>query len=617
MSVFSRLARIAKPYSLTLYHSLLLVVFSTFVETIVYTVLFTALLYVVVGEVGVKDTPDLKFLGVNLIALLKGFIGTHPNRPALLMALACAAVGAVFVKCVATARQGYLINKFANLMAREIRQRVFTHFLRLSPAHFEQERTGSSLSRITADVVVLQGCLGPQLVEVVHAPLTVFLAMLCMLALSWKLTLAALCLAPVIAILIGLAGKQIRKLAVRIQERLADLNAALIERLANVRVIQSFVREHFEANTVSTLNQSYYQDTMRAVRITETLAPGTEFIAMTGFAVGIVLGGYAVFHGQLLPHAFMTFLMMAQKTGAQFKALSRINQVRQQAAGAAERIFSALDLEPEIQDAPGAAPLDTVEGRITFEDVCFRYATGDQVLCDVRFEAAPGEVIALVGPSGGGKTTLVNLLPRFYDPTGGRILVDGRDLRAVTLTSLRGCVGTVPQETALFSGTIYENILYGRLDATRDEVIEAARAANALEFIERLPEGFNTIMGERGARLSGGQRQRVAIARALLKNPRILVLDEATSALDAESEQLVQAALERLMVGRTTFVIAHRLSTVQHATRILVLDRGRICESGSHQELLTRGGLYQRLYEMQFRHGESEREDDTGEADAV
>jgi subfamily B ATP-binding cassette protein MsbA len=277
-----------------------------------------------------------------------------------------------------------------------------------------------------------------------------------------------------------------------------------------------------------------------------------------------------------------------------------VNQLKQQTYAAADRIFSTLDIVPEISSVPEAPPLPLAVGHIVYEHVGFRYRTGNPVLHDISFTVEPGEVIALVGPSGSGKTTLVNLLPRFYDSVSGRITIDGFDVRKVTLDSLREQVGIVPQETMLFSGTIYDNIQYGKLDATPEEINDVARSANALEFIERLPLGFNTVVGERGARLSGGQRQRVAIARALLKNPRILILDEATSALDTESEYLVQQALERLMLNRTTFVIAHRLSTVKGASRILVLDHGKIVESGAHQELLDLGGLYARLYDMQF-----------------
>jgi subfamily B ATP-binding cassette protein MsbA len=399
------------------------------------------------------------------------------------------------------------------------------------------------------------------------------------------------------------AGRRIRQLSITMQERLGDLNGSLVERLTNIRVVQSFVRQGFEEQNVAHLNHRYYRETMRSVFVTETLSPTVELIAWIGMVAGIILAGNEVRTHQINLGSFMLFVLVAQKAGSQFKMLSRVNQLRQQTTGAGERIFDTLDIVPEIQNAPRAIVLPPVHGQVQFSQVNFHYRTGAEILHAIDVQVAPGEVIALVGPSGSGKTTLVNLLPRFYDPTAGSIRIDGQDLRDITLESLREQIGIVPQETLLFSGSIYENILYGRLTATEAEVIAAARSANALEFIERLPDGFQTVVGERGARLSGGQRQRVAIARALLKDPKILILDEATSALDTESEHLVQQALDRLMENRTTFVIAHRLSTVKGATRLLVLEHGRIVESGTHQELLELGGLYSRLYEMQFRPG--------------
>ncbi len=603
MSVFRRIARIAKPHQRTMYEGLLCTVISSFLETVVISVMFGGMIFLVLGKTYAENYGG-KQQALARLEVLLGLLSKYAGHY-VLPVFAVIMLLVVLLKCLADSRQGYLMNRFANQVALTLRQQLFNHLLRLSPAYFEQESTGARVSRITSDVVILQQCLGTQLAEIVSAPVSIIFALAGMFYLNWQLTLTALCLAPVIAVIMSAGGRQIRKLSIRIQERLADLNAGLVERLGNVRVIQSFVRETFETKRVADLNQHYFRDTMRAVFLTETLSPGIEFVAYVGMVCGILMAGYQVAHKMMGPEAFIIFLFMAQKGGSNFKRLSRINQVRQQANGAGSRIFGLLDTVPEIKDVPQAKPLPRAEGRITFERVGFHYTTGDNVLSDIQLEVSPGEVIALVGPSGAGKTTLVNLLPRFYDPTQGRILLDGVDLRDVTLASLRGLVGMVPQETVLFSGTIYDNILYGKLDASERGVIEAALAANALEFIERLPDGFETMVGERGARLSGGQRQRVAIARAVLKNPRILVLDEATSSLDTESEHLVQQALDRLMLARTTFVIAHRLSTVQHATRILVLDQGRIVEEGNHVALLARDGLYQRLYHMQFRKSES------------
>ncbi|MHB9025529.1 MAG: ABC transporter ATP-binding protein [Armatimonadota bacterium] len=609
MTVYQRLVELSKPYRAILYTGLLMVAITTVLDTAVLTALYASLLALVTGESPqLGGMPDL-FSSIPFIRNIQlpdlAQFANASNRVSLLLTLVGITVVVQFLKSASEARQSFQLTKFGNLMARRLRERLFNHLIRMAPANLESHSTGGYLSRITGDVVVLQGILGTQLAELVNAPLTVIIALSMMFGISWKLTLAALCLTPVIALLLGWAGRQIRKLAVLIQDRLAALNASLVERLGNIRIIQSFVREPFEMERVAALNTHYYKDTMRSVLLSEIIAPGIELIAVTGMLLGVIMGGLMVFQGPenggISAEQFILFLFLAQKAGVHFKRLSRVNQVRQQANGSGARIFELLDTVPDIRDAPDAQPLPPVTGHIVFENVGFRYGDGPAVLTGLDLEVAPGEVIALVGPSGAGKTTLVNLLPRFYDPTEGRISLDGRELRSVTLDSLRLQTGIVPQETVLFEGTIYDNILYGKLEATREEVLAATKAANALEFIERLPEGFNTPVGERGARLSGGQRQRVAIARALLKNPRILILDEATSSLDTESEHLVQQALERLMENRTTFVIAHRLSTVKNATRIVVLDQGRIVEIGTHKKLLARENLYHRLYQMQFR----------------
>jgi subfamily B ATP-binding cassette protein MsbA len=328
--------------------------------------------------------------------------------------------------------------------------------------------------------------------------------------------------------------------------------------------------------------------------------------SMAAMVLAIAVAGWQVIEGNLGGPLIFAIFLIAQRIGSYAVKIGRITLSVQQGLAAAGRIFEIVDTEEDVKQAPGALPLPRVTGEVSFDSVSFAYDSSVEVLKDVSLRVKPGEVVALVGPSGAGKTSLVNLIPRFYDPTQGHIRIDGHDLRDVTIDSLRSQIGYVPQDTVLFAGSVYDNVRYGRLDARREEVVAAARAANAEDFIEALPGGYETEVGERGAKLSGGQRQRIAIARTLLKDPRILILDEATSSLDTESEALVQEALERLMAGRTTFVIAHRLSTVRNADRILVLAYGKIVEQGTHQELLAKGGLYRRLYEMQFREQESE-----------
>lgn len=601
MKPLHRLHEVARPYYGSLAAGLALLFVTTFLDTAVISVLLTTLLCLVIGPRSFAGTGfSVRVLGHDVGREMMGLVGSG-DRATLLIVLSAVSMLVVFVKCAFQARQGYLMQKFGFLIARDLRQKLFNHLLSLSPAQFERESTGGLLSRLTGDVVVLQQSIGPQISEVIQSPLTITIALSLMFALNWKLTIVVLCLTPLITGLIVMAGRKIKKLITLTQDRLAELNGYLAELLSSVHVIQSFTREPFEAEQARKLNEQYYRDSIRSITIMEILTPGTEFLGMVGMLLGLGIGGIQVLHGAMPPEAFILFFALGQRASNQFKRLAQLNRMIQQTSGAGARIFSLLDTVPVIRDAPHAVPLPQVQGGVAFEGLSFHYSGGEEVLSGVNFAASQGEVIAIVGPSGAGKTTIVKLLLRFYDPTSGRILIDGWDLRDVTLNSLRRQVGVVPQESVLFNGTIRDNILYGRLDASEAEVVEAARAANALEFIERLPDGFDAIVGERGSRLSGGQRQRVAIARVLLKNPRIIILDEATSALDSESENLVRRAFDQLMRGRTTFVIAHRLSTVQHASRILVIDGGSIVEVGSHQELLARRGLYSRLYEMQFR----------------
>ena len=486
-------------------------------------------------------------------------------------------------------------------MIIDVREVMFRKFQRMPLAYYDRHQTGEIMSFVTNDVAAIQSALVDNLIDLVTEGCILIGSLALMFYLDWKLSLLTLIVIPMVGQAMKIFGRKIKKSSTVIQERLAEITALLQESFSATRVVKSFVREDYEIDRFVASNQRNFEAVMKNVQQTSMLTPTVEFLAALAVTFIVWFGGYEVLSGDITAGAFVAFLTYAVNLANPVKRLSRIYGNLQKAMAAVERVFSVVDLTESITDRPDAKPLPPVTGRVRFEDVTFSYKEGRKALDGVTLEAAPGEMIAFVGPSGAGKSTIANLIPRFYEPDSGAITVDGHDIRSVTLASLRGQIGLVPQETMLFSTTIRENIRYGRLDATDAEIEEAARAANAHDFITQLEHGYDTQIGERGVSISGGQRQRIAIARAILKDPRILILDEATSALDTESEKIVQAALDNLMVGRTSFVIAHRLSTVFHADRIYVIDAGRIVEQGTHEELLAKGGLYQHLYDIQFR----------------
>ena len=509
--------------------------------------------------------------------------------------------------------QSYLVSFVGQRVVIDIREALFEKFQRMPLAYFDRHQTGEIMSFVTNDVQALQNALVDKLIELVTESSVLIGSITLMFYLDWKLTLVTLITVPLVGQAMNIFGKKLKKSGIVIQERLADINSLLQESISAVRVVKSFVRERYENERFHRQNELNFQAEMKNVQLTSLLTPTVEFLAAITVTFILWIGGYEVVQGDLTAGALVAFLTYAVNLANPVKRISRIYGTVQRAMAAIDRVFGVLDMEETIRDRKNAVPLPEIEGRVAVKDVSFSYKEGAPALSHVSLEASPGQLIAFVGPSGAGKSTIANLIPRFYEVNEGAIEIDGHDVRDVTLDSLREQIGIVPQETMLFSSSVRENIRYGRLDATDKEIEEAARAANAEEFILQLPEGYETKIGERGLNLSGGQRQRIAIARAILKNPRILILDEATSALDTESEKIVQAALDKLMVGRTSFAIAHRLSTIFNADCIYVIDGGRIVERGTHEELLAAGGLYSTLYNIQFR-GEGEDEKKGGKA---
>ncbi len=505
-----------------------------------------------------------------------------------------------FLKGVFLFLHDYLTTDLSQRFVRDVRNRFFEKLQLLSLDYFSETKQGALLSRITYDVGLLQDSVAVGLADLLYRPCEMAVFATIAFSIHWRLAIFSLVILPLVLLPVITVGKRLRAVNLGAMENMSDLNATVQEAVAGIQVVKSFNLEGHVQSKFERHNQNFYRYMMKRAKRVLGIGPFSEFVAALGALCVLFVGGRDVVQGKLSLGVFFIFFAALLLLIKPVRRLTSSYGLLQQILAIAPRITELLDQEPTVVERPDARPLPPIHQRITFDNVFFGY-DGQPVLENIQLEVPVGEVVAIVGRSGVGKSSLINLIPRFYDPTQGRLLIDGIDLREVTLKSLRNQVGMVSQETILFNDTVYANIAYGRLQASRQEILEAARMSHADVFIQKMARGYETLIGDRGLRLSGGERQRLALARAFLKNPPILILDEATSQLDTESEQLVQAAMDQLMKGRTVFVIAHRLSTVTKADRIVVLEGGRIAAIGTHRQLLDQGGLYQKLYAMQFQ----------------
>lgn len=614
MNTYFRILKYVKPY----WKHLLISV----VCTILFAVLNGASVYLTIPlldtlfqetvhqEVSVKTDEEPGFLpewinnlGNNLSDWFNRFVFSGNNIEALIKI--CLLILLTFLgKNIFGYLQAYFLTYIEYGAMKNLRDETYEHLHQLPMSYFKKERVGNLISRFINDVSVIQSSISATFLNLIREPLTILVFFIIALSISWQLSLVAFIILPFSMLIITWIGLKLRKYSTAVQAKMADITSLLQETISGVKIVKAFGMERYENKKFKKETRNYLKMILRIVRVRNAASPVTEFLSVIVGVIIIYYGGVLVLQDNTLKASeFLGFLFAIFQMMPPIKELSSVNSRIQEASGAAERVFEILDTKPNIKNPAAPIIIKSFEDSIAFENVSFSYDDSEEpVLKNINFIVQKGEVLALVGPSGGGKSTLVDLIPRFYDPVQGRILLDGIDIKDISIESLRALMGIVTQETFLFNESVRNNIAYGLNDYPLEKIIEAAKAANAHNFITEMPDGYDTIIGERGIKLSGGQRQRLSIARAILKNPSIMIFDEATSALDNESEILVQEAIERMMENRTTIVIAHRLSTIRNATRILVLDTGNIIQAGKHDELIEiSDGLYKKFYEMQFR----------------
>ena len=555
------------------------------------TIIISALL--LIGRAGLELVPPLfqrEIIDEVISARNLSYLGI----------LITALVGAYAINQLIQIGDNYVRHALGEKFIFDLRVRLYAYLQKMSLSFFERTSTGELMSRVTNDLSALEHFVthGSALTAVDFMRLIG--GAIILFVLDWRLAALVMLPVPILALAFRHYNTKIRPVYRRVRARLGDINAKLQDNLSGIRVIQAFAREDIEYRRFSRQSERYYRARVKGIRYWSIFFPAIRFFGAMGTVIVLGVGSLMVVKGQLSLGTLVAFIAYIATIYDPINRLTEVDNIFQEAIAAGERIFELLDEAMEVKDAPNAIELPVIRGQMVFDRVYFKYGSGDQVLHDVSFSMAPGEVVALVGPSGAGKTSIANLICRFYDPVKGRVAIDGYDLRDIKMNSLRRQVAVVLQDSFLFNNTVAENLHYGKPDASKDELIAAARAANAHDFIIQLPDGYETEIGERGVKLSGGQKQRLALARAILADPRILILDEATSSVDAEAEYLIQQALERVLENRTALIIAHRLSTIRNADKIIVLDRGRIAEAGIHEELMQNGGLYSQLYQRQM-----------------